>query len=285
MAAKPGEALFMAKRSHLYNSEVAEVVHKQLDHHVGLHWHDYVECELLFSGETEYVINGKPHHLTGACAYIATPKDTHALTLLTDESVEMYSLSFNEAYIDADLLSRLANTEKVAHFDAQEAQKIRMLLTMLEEDYGNLMTMREDVLYMLISTVLICFLRRMETDRINVITPNRLVMQIVSIINARFREKLTIQSIADAIFMTPNYIGERFKEEMGVSINTYLMETRLVYARNLLSTGRFTVKEASYQSGFASTTHFSTSFKKRYGVSPSEHLKLLPAGRSPGAEA
>ena len=75
--------------------------------------------------------------------------------------------------------------------------------------------------------------------------------------------------------MTPNYIGERFKEEMGVSINTYLMETRLTYARNLLNSGNLDIKELAYQSGFNSTTYFSTSFKKRYGVSPTDYLKVI----------
>lgn len=275
MANNAGHAFFLAKRAHLINSEVVEVRHKHFKGDTGLHWHNYCECELTFGGEIEYIINDKRHHLSGACAYIATPKDTHSIKVLSDEPVDMYSLSFNESYIEADVLNRFANTEKVAHFDEQEAVRIHTLLHMLEEDYANMMIMREDILHMLITAVLICFLRRMETDRISVRTPNRLVMQIVAIINARFREKLTVKEIGDLIYMTPNYIGERFKEEMGVSINAYLMETRLTYARNLLKSGKLNIKELAYQSGFSSTTHFSNSFKKRYGVSPSEYLRVI----------
>ncbi len=266
-----------AARRHLRNGEQLEIVHKQLGGDVIIHWHDYVECELIFSGELEYIINGRTYHLTSGCAYIATPSDTHSMRIMTDEPVELFSISCDESYLDPELLARLADpsAEKVARWDKQEAAHIRSIMDLLEEDFTGMRSMRAEMLKSLVNAVLISFMRRMETDSMVVKVPDRLVMQVVAIISARFREKLTIKGIADTIYMTPNYIGERFKEEMGVSINTYLMETRLAYARNLLNTGKLDIKELAYQSGFNSTTYFSTSFKKRYGVSPTDYQKVL----------
>lgn len=266
-----------AARRHMRNGEQLEIVHKQLKGDVIIHWHDYVECELIFSGELEYTINDRTFHLGSGCAYIATPSDTHSMRILTDEPVELFSISCDEAYLDPELLARFADPSagKVARWNQQEATHVRAIMDLLEDDFNGIRHMRSEMLKSLVNAVLISFLRRMETDSMVVKIPDRLVMQVVSIINARFREKLTIKSIADTIYMTPNYIGERFKEEMGVSINTYLMETRLTYARNLLNSGKLDIKELAYQSGFNSTTYFSTSFKKRYGVSPTDYLKVI----------
>ena len=266
---------FMATRGHMINSEVAEIVHKELNGSVSLHWHNYCECEILFGGVFDYTINDRKHRLVAPCAYIATPKDTHSLEILSETPVEIFSLSFDESYIDSAVVERFSTTEKVACFTETEAEGLRFLLLMLADEYGRLAPLRENMLHTLITTALIYIMRSMGDGRSNNKEPDRLIMQVVAIIHARFREKLTVKLIAEAIYMTPNYIGEVFKTKMGVSINNYLMETRLTYARNLLVSKKLNIKELAYQSGFGSATHFSSSFKKRYGISPSEYVQSL----------
>ena len=49
---------------------------------------------------------------------------------------------------------------------------------------------------------------------------------------------------------------------------------RLQYAADLLKSNKgYNVTEVMYQIGIESPSHFSTSFKKLHGVSPSEYLK------------
>lgn len=49
----------------------------------------------------------------------------------------------------------------------------------------------------------------------------------------------------------------------------WLLEQRLNHALRLLSDRHKTVSETSFESGFESVSHFSRSFKKRFGVAPS----------------
>jgi AraC family transcriptional regulator, exoenzyme S synthesis regulatory protein ExsA len=49
----------------------------------------------------------------------------------------------------------------------------------------------------------------------------------------------------------------------------WLLEKRLFHARNLLANTNKTIGEAAFESGFESTSHFSRSFKERFGVAPS----------------
>lgn len=49
----------------------------------------------------------------------------------------------------------------------------------------------------------------------------------------------------------------------------WLLEQRLNHAWRLLSASHKTISEATFESGFESVAHFSRSFKKRFGVTPS----------------
>ena len=85
-----------------------------------------------------------------------------------------------------------------------------------------------------------------------------------------------IAGIAYAVYryLTPNYLGEIFKAEMGLSFSAYLMQTRLVFARSLLQNGRCTVTQAAFASGFNSPAYFSERFKKEYGYPPYQEATI-----------
>ena len=58
----------------------------------------------------------------------------------------------------------------------------------------------------------------------------------------------------------------------------WLLEKRLLHAQNLLVNLDKTIAEAAFESGFENSSHFSRSFKQRFGVAPSA-LKTSPAVR------
>jgi AraC family transcriptional regulator, exoenzyme S synthesis regulatory protein ExsA len=62
-----------------------------------------------------------------------------------------------------------------------------------------------------------------------------------------------------------------FKREFQKQFNTtpgkWLLEKRLNHAMNLLSNMAKTVGEAAFESGFENSSHFSRSFKERFGIS------------------
>jgi AraC-like DNA-binding protein len=56
----------------------------------------------------------------------------------------------------------------------------------------------------------------------------------------------------------------------------WLTEQRLLHAKNLLSNAGKSISEAAFESGFENPSHFSRSFKERFGVAPTaiKHLKV-----------
>jgi len=61
-----------------------------------------------------------------------------------------------------------------------------------------------------------------------------------------------------------------FKEQFGQTVFGYLADFRLTEARAQLLDGAKTASELAFELGYSSLPHFSTAFRKRFGVSPRE---------------
>ncbi|TYA12362.1 helix-turn-helix transcriptional regulator [Paenibacillus faecis] len=57
----------------------------------------------------------------------------------------------------------------------------------------------------------------------------------------------------------------------GITIMEYVMKKRIEKAKQLLENTNYTITRIAVIIGFSSAAHFSTTFRKRLGISPSEY--------------
>ncbi len=86
----------------------------------------------------------------------------------------------------------------------------------------------------------------------------------------------TIQTLAQAVGTSRANLARRFTALVGEPVMTYLTRWRMTLAVDMLANPETTIAAVASQVGYASPFGFSTAFKRRYGVSPTEH-------RRPGA--
>jgi two-component system response regulator YesN len=67
------------------------------------------------------------------------------------------------------------------------------------------------------------------------------------------------------------YINRIFKKATGMSIGTYLNETRLQFALTYLKTSNFSVNDISDILGFSSPSFFYKKFREKYGITPNDY--------------
>jgi AraC-like DNA-binding protein len=67
-----------------------------------------------------------------------------------------------------------------------------------------------------------------------------------------------------------------FQKQFGSTPGKWLQEKRLQHAKFLLSNREKTVSEAAFESGFENPSHFSRTFKERFGISPTS-VKQFPS--------
>jgi YesN/AraC family two-component response regulator len=256
-----------------YGNNHLHVDERYLQHSFPLHWHDYYESEYIKSGSITYQYNGNSYTLSAGSAYLVTPSDYHNIIAY---EAELYNIAFNDAQISRDFLEKIISYhgETVVQLNRSEQNSIEQLLGLLLQEYERNDEFSEYAMHHLLEAVLVYFVRALPDQKVSTKNHSNAVMQAVSYIHLHFKEKLTLREVATAIHLTPNYLGEIFKAEMGLSFSAYLMQTRLVFARSLLQNGRCTVTQAAFASGFNSPAYFSERFKKEYGYPPYQEATI-----------
>lgn len=101
-----------------------------------------------------------------------------------------------------------------------------------------------------------------------------LVEQIIHYIEDHYNEKLSLDQIAENMYLSPFYISKIFKSETGDAPIRHLINIRLEKAREMLESGwEGSIQEAAAAVGYDDAYHFSKLFKKKYGISPSQARK------------
>lgn len=85
-----------------------------------------------------------------------------------------------------------------------------------------------------------------------------------------YAEDLTLNMVADHVFLNREYLSRRFKQEVGSTFSEYLTSLRLKQAKELLETSSLRISEVATQIGIPNISYFSTIFRKEFGCSPSE---------------
>ncbi len=95
------------------------------------------------------------------------------------------------------------------------------------------------------------------------------VDEAVDILQQEWDDAPTISSLARRVGLNECYLKKGFRERMGMSIGAYIRELRMIKARELIETGRYSVLQAALYVGYSNPGHFSAVFKKFYGHLPS----------------
>ncbi len=89
-------------------------------------------------------------------------------------------------------------------------------------------------------------------------------------IQANFREKISIEDLAERMGLSQSYFRKLFTKAYNQSPQQYIINLRINTAYDLLMSGEVNVSEAASLSGFDDIYYFSTLFKKQRGFSPSK---------------
>ena len=105
--------------------------------------------------------------------------------------------------------------------------------------------------------------------------------RVMAIVNRNISNSdFNISMMVDEVGMSRTQLHRKLKELTGFSAARFVQNIRMQQAMKLLKEKRVNVSQIAYSVGFSSQTHFSTTFKQYYGVSPTEFIKQLEAEES-----
>ena len=80
-----------------------------------------------------------------------------------------------------------------------------------------------------------------------------------------------VERLAEEVGISRAQLHRKMKEITGVSTGDFIRNMRLEQAARLIREKKVNLSQVAYAVGFNNQSHFSTVFKKHFGMSPSEY--------------
>ena len=99
-------------------------------------------------------------------------------------------------------------------------------------------------------------------------TSNYAIYQVEQYIRLHYHEDITLNSLADLVYLNPNYLSNVFAQVTGCTLNRYIKQIRMEKAQELLLNTNMKVSDISQAVGYPNTSYFCKSFQKMFGATP-----------------
>ncbi|WP_110291181.1 helix-turn-helix domain-containing protein [Lachnotalea glycerini] len=86
-------------------------------------------------------------------------------------------------------------------------------------------------------------------------------------------QTIKVENIAREVGLNPSYVSRKFSEQVGMTIQNYILRERVQLAKNMLKYSESDIVEISEYLCFCSQSHFGSVFRKYTGQTPSEYRK------------
>jgi len=115
---------------------------------------------------------------------------------------------------------------------------------------------------------------------------NAIAAKIKEIVSERIDKDISMELLADALFLSRGYISHVFKDVTGESISRYVTREKMSRAKLLLRDPTLKITAIAESCGYDNPTYFSSVFRNEVGVSPKEYRArlLVPERNASGEE-
>jgi two-component system response regulator YesN len=98
----------------------------------------------------------------------------------------------------------------------------------------------------------------------------KLIRTITDVIDKEYDQDLSLEGIAERVYLTPSYLSYLFKKETGQSLIRYITQVRMDKAVELLNTTNMKIVDIYKKLGYRSSTYFIQTFRNYHGVTPAK---------------
>ena len=254
---------------------------------VALHHHDFYEVYFFLSGNVQYNIESRSYLLTPGDVLLISPMELHQpmfgpehreyerIVLWIDKQfLEGFSLP-GETFLtcfDTDN----PNHSNLLQPEGVQRQFLTFLLEQLISEYSSREPYQEIAAMSYLAQVLVLLNRlalqqRRENPGAN---QDSTVYNILGYINEHYNENLTLDALANRFFVSKYHLAREFQRLVGTSVHRYIVQKRLVMAKQMLSSGKPS-SEVYQNCGFGDYSNFYRAFKAEYQISPKEYVQRL----------
>ncbi len=246
------------------------------------HVHDKFEIFYLLSGNVNYIVEGNIYPMRAGDVMLTDRAEAHKVEVGSDQPYERFSIQFHAELLEkidpqGVLLRPFRERElgSANHYPASIFSKDSVRLS-YEQISSDVPDERKRLLIInTIFTIMCQICNRFETSLTSTQTriPNTVSQQIICYVNAHMFEPITLNSIAQAFYLSQSQLARIFKNSAGFSVGEYIRTKRLIAARERIREGEAPTTAFS-ACGFRDYSSFYRAYTAHFGYPPSKTRNL-----------
>ncbi len=246
------------------------------------HVHMCYEIIYVIEGHFSYTIEGYEYMLSSGDMVITSPYELHSFIFPENSVYERQFLHIYPEFINdfSYVFSEISNYKfgTYNYIPAALVNKYGLHSYMQNiEDYCKNRHENVNIMTLTYSLQLIVKISEMlKTENItqSKVQENKTVEQIKAYVDKNFKLPLTLDEIAQSVYLNKSYVCRLFKQKTGITLKTYMNMKRIIYAKNKIFNGES--PSTIYSScGFNDYTTFYRSFMKYVSMPPNEFKASL----------
>lgn len=206
---------------------------------------------------TRQIIHGDREHA------MQLLEELNRLTRATLADTPLRSLK-NSLIASVTLFTRAAITGGVPSDEAFTMSDSFIQTIEKQNDLRFLSTIEEAIILRFIDRV-----KRTQTQRYS-----RLIRRTIAYVDEHLSEPMDTPSIAASVFVHPDYLSKRFKQETGEALHSFVLRRRVEEAAHFMRYSDDSIPDIAAFYRFASQGHFTSVFKRFIGYTPKQYRDL-----------
>ncbi len=236
--------------------------------------HTHYELFWLRSGQSHMKIDGKIYRIeAGDCCFLP-PQSWHC-DMYNEDTPAYESMWFvchsRQVGVNNFRYQPVGSWDVISYRQIPEPPELPRLLAALQNELQSNVPFSSSVRQGLMLQLAGSVTRALET--LNTPATEQVSQRVLAYLEAHYAEEISLQAIAQAAYLSPNYLTTVFKKETGHTIVEALTEIRLRHARRLLLEKQLPVYEVARAVGYENVSHFSRVFHRHTGSSPGRYGK------------
>lgn len=246
------------------------------------HFHDFDKIVILLSGKVDYLVERRSFSLQPWDILLVGHHVIHKALIDKSKPYERVIIYLDRQFIEratpeAGLMECFERADKQGRYllspDEAEKRTIAHLLSSMDGETDSsrfgAQAFRDTLLVQLLITIDRVSLRSAAAAEVPAPQYDPKIASTLSYINEHLTASLTVEELAERVYLSKYHFMRLFKAQTGSSVHAYVRQRRLLYAAQLIRTG-VSAGKAAADSGFEEYSTFFRAFRECFGVSPGQ---------------
>ena len=242
------------------------------------HFHEFDKLVILISGRVDYRVESSSYRLRPWDVLLVKHHTIHKAEIDKSAPYERFIIYLDRKYFErtmpgAGLMDCFDTADKHSRHllspRPEEVEELKNTVSAYERAAADRRFGAQAMGEAMMIQLLVQISRLAESERTEDAESkyDAKIQYALSYINENFRRELTVDALAEQVFLSKYHFMRLFKAQTGSTVHAYIRQKRLLNAARLIREGTPAGKAAA-DSGFADYSAFHRAFRETFGTSP-----------------